>query len=128
MQGQVVHFEVPFGDGDRARSFYREIFGWFIQELPDMGYTMVSTGPTSDDGRPSDPGYINGGMFDRASAAPKGPVVTIAVENIDETLKKVAELGGAIIDKRTPVGDMGFAAYFEDSEGNLMGLWENATG
>lgn len=30
------------------------------------------------------------------------------------------------IDKRTPVGDMGFAAYFEDSEGNLMGLWENA--
>jgi predicted enzyme related to lactoylglutathione lyase len=26
-----------------------------------------------------------------------------------------------------PVGDMGFAAYFNDSEGNLMGLWQNAT-
>jgi predicted enzyme related to lactoylglutathione lyase len=26
------------------------------------------------------------------------------------------------------VGDMGFAAYFTDTEGNLMGLWENAPG
>ena len=128
MQGQVVHFEVPFGDGDRARSFYRETFGWVIQEIPDMGYTMVSTGPTSDEGMPSETGYINGGMFDRASATPTGPVVTIAVESIDETLKKIDGLGGSTVDERTPVGDMGFAAYFKDTEGNLMGLWENAPG
>jgi hypothetical protein len=26
-----------------------------------------------------------------------------------------------------PVGDMGFAAYFTDCEGNLMGLWQSAS-
>ena len=25
------------------------------------------------------------------------------------------------------VGEMGFAAYFTDSEGNLMGLWQTAS-
>jgi len=128
MQRRVVHFEVPFEDGDRARGFYREIFGWAINEIPGMGYTMVSTGPTSDEGMPSEPGYINGGMFDRASSSPTGPVIIIDVENIDETLKKIGELGGSTIDPRTPVGDMGFAAYFKDTEGNLIGLWENAPG
>ena len=128
MQGQVVHFEVPFDDGDRARSFYREAFGWGINEMSEMDYTLVSTGPTSDQGMPSEPGFINGGMFDRASASANGPVVTIVVESIDETLKKIAELGGSTVDEQTAVGDMGFAAYFKDTEGNLMGLWENAPG
>jgi hypothetical protein len=27
---------------------------------------------------------------------------------------------------KTPVGDMGFAAYFTDPEGNVVGLWETA--
>ena len=27
MAGRVVHFEVPFSDGDRARAFYAEAFG-----------------------------------------------------------------------------------------------------
>ena len=28
MSGRVVHFEIPFDDGDRARAFYQEAFGW----------------------------------------------------------------------------------------------------
>jgi hypothetical protein len=27
---------------------------------------------------------------------------------------------------KTAVGDMGFAAYFTDPEGNVVGLWETA--
>jgi len=27
---------------------------------------------------------------------------------------------------RQEVGQMGFSAYFNDPEGNLMGLWQNA--
>jgi predicted enzyme related to lactoylglutathione lyase len=30
------------------------------------------------------------------------------------------------VSDREPVGDMGFAAYFKDTEGNLVGLWETA--
>jgi predicted enzyme related to lactoylglutathione lyase len=32
MSGRVVHFEIPFDDGDRARAFYREAFGWQLQD------------------------------------------------------------------------------------------------
>ena len=31
MSARVVHFEVPFDDAERARSFYQEVFDWQIQ-------------------------------------------------------------------------------------------------
>ncbi|MBH0122817.1 VOC family protein [Rhodococcus sp. CX] len=124
MSGKVVHFEIPFDDGDRARSFYREAFGWQINEMPEMDYTIVVTGPTDETGMSSEPGYIGGGMMQRGEAA--APVVTIDVDNIDQALEKIESLGGKTVSPRTPVGTMGFAAYFKDSEGNLMGLWETA--
>jgi uncharacterized protein len=123
--GRVVHFEIPFDDGDRARGFYKELFGWQVMEMPEMGYTIVSTGPSGDEG-PTEPGYINGGMLARAQAATSGSVVVIDVDSIDRTLERIGGLGGATVVGRTPVGDMGFAAYFTDPEGNVVGLWENA--
>src|SRR4051794_29554373 len=64
MNGRVVHFEIPYDDGDRARGFYREAFGWQLQSMPGMGYTLVSSGPSDDTG-PTEPGFINGGMMSR---------------------------------------------------------------
>lgn len=124
MSARVVHFEIPHDDAERARSFYRAAFGWDVQSLPDMGYTIVSTGPAGDQG-PSEPGYINGGMLQRSELS-RAPVLTIAVEDIDAALTTVESHGGTTVRGRLPVGEMGFAAYFTDTEGNVMGLWENA--
>lgn len=127
MHGRIVHFEVPFDVGDRARNFYQKAFGWNLAPMPELDYTIVSTGPVTDEGMPSESGFINGGMFERGSdRPPSGPVVVINVESIDDSLKQVGELGGAALTGRAPVGDMGFAAYFKDTEGNIMGLWESA--
>lgn len=93
-----------------------------------MSYTMVSTGPGTDEGGPSEPGFVNGGMFERGPEMPSGPVVVISVESIDDSLTQISELGGSALTGRAAVGDMGFAAYFTDPEGNVMGLWENAPG
>ena len=72
MSGRVVHFEIPYDDGERARRFYREAFDWELQEMPGMDYTLVVSGPSGDRG-PTEPGYINGGMLARKeSAAPQG--------------------------------------------------------
>jgi predicted enzyme related to lactoylglutathione lyase len=125
MSGRVVHFEVPFDDADRARGFYRDVFGWQIMEMPDMGYNIVSTGPAGDDGMPSEPGFIGGGMLQRQDPVTK-PVIVVQVDDIDATLKQVGSSGGSVVREKMNVGDMGFAAYFADSEGNLMGLWQNA--
>ena len=126
MSGRVVHFEVPFDDADRAREFYREVFGWQIQPMPEMDYTIVSTGPVSDQGMPSEPGYIGGGMMQR-QAPYTSPVITLDVDDIDATIVAIEKQGGAAVGEKMAVGDMGFAAYFTDSEGNVMGLWQNAS-
>jgi predicted enzyme related to lactoylglutathione lyase len=126
MSGRVVHFEVPFDDADRARSFYRGVFDWQIQTVPEMGYNLVSTGPVSDQGGPSEPGYIGGGMLQR-QAPVNAPVITLEVDDLDAAMVAIDKHGGSAVGEKMPVGDMGFAAYFNDSEGNLMGLWQSAT-
>lgn len=126
MSGRVMHFEIPFDDGDRARGFYKAAFGWNVQEAPDMNYTVVASGPTTEQGMPSEHGFINGGMMQRDTGPASGPVITIDVENIDAALERIETLGGSAVIAKQAVGDMGFAAYFKDPEGNVMGLWEAA--
>ena len=128
MTGRIVHFEIPFDDGDRARSFYQDAFGWNVQHIPDMDYTMVMSGPTTEQGMPSEPGFINCGMLGRNLAPSGAPVITVDVDSIDAALEKIEKLGGATVLAKQPVGTMGFAAYFSDPEGNVMGLWESASG
>ncbi|MGY1752225.1 VOC family protein [Blastococcus sp. SYSU D01042] len=126
MSGRVVHFEIPYDDGDRARSFYKAAFDWEIVQLPDMGgYTLVMTGPSGDQG-PSEAGFINGGMLSREMSVTRYPVVVVDVPSIDEALARITGLGGTVVSAKTPVGDMGFAAYLSDPEGNVVGLWETA--
>ncbi|MFG1628170.1 VOC family protein [Kribbella sp. NPDC049227] len=125
MSGRIVHFEVPYDDGERARTFYREAFGWNLMEMPEMDYTMASTGPVDDQAMPSEPGFINGGMFQRTEELTR-PVLTIDVTDVDAALKTVESLGGKQVGEKLAVGDMGFAAYFEDPEGNILGLWQSA--
>ncbi|MFC6287170.1 VOC family protein [Nocardioides sp. GCM10027113] len=124
MSGRVVHFEIPFDDAERAQEFYKHVFGWEVQPMPEMDYTMVQTGPTGEQG-PTEAGYIGGGMMKRQMPG-QGPNVVIDVENIDEAMKHVSEHGGSQMVEKMQVGDMGWAAYFQDPEGNVIGLWQNA--
>ena len=125
MSARVVHFEVPFDDADRARGFYRDVFDWQIQSMPEMDYNLVSTGPSTDQGMPSEPGFIGGGMMQR-QAPVTTPVITLQVDDIDATVIAIEKHGGKAVGEKMAVGDLGFAAYFNDSEGNLMGLWQSA--
>lgn len=47
------------------------------------------------------------------------------MSNIDEALKKIEQNGGKVVRGKEEVGDVGYAAYFKDSEGNVVGLWQN---
>jgi uncharacterized protein len=126
MTGRVVHFEIPFDDKQRAMAFYRDVFGWRMDEMPDFDYVGVSSGPVGEDGRPTEPGFIGGGMTGRGGQN-TGTVITVDADDIDATLARVTERGGRVVEGRRPVGDMGFTAYFSDSEGNVVGLWQTAT-
>lgn len=127
MAGKVVHFEIPFDDGDRAREFYSAAFGWTMMPMPEMGYTIVMTGPSDPETGPSEAGFINGGMMAREGDF-TGPNLVIDVESIEAAIEAVVGSGGTEVSGKQPVGEMGFAAYVRDTEGNLVGLWETNPG
>ncbi len=125
---KVVHFEIPADDIDRAKEFYGSIFGWQLQtmQMGDGEYTIVMTSPVDEQTQlPTEPGAINGGMFRRNEQTPT-PVITIDVDEIDQALKEIESGGGSTVTPRTPIPGMGAFAYFEDPEGNVMGLWETS--
>jgi uncharacterized protein len=121
----VVHFEIPTDDLSRAKEFYGAVFGWGLQNMEELRYTIALTTPADDQGRPTEPGAINGGMMERAADVPS-PVITINVQSVDDALKKVEAAGGAIVRGKGEVAGMGFFAYVKDTESNVIGLWENA--
>lgn len=121
---QVIHFEIPAQNAERAEEFYNSVFGWGINDIPDMKYKIVHTGPTDKDGMIREVGFINGGMMERSSEL-SYPVITIDVPDIEEISRKIVENGGEIIRAKMNVGSMGYAAYFKDSEGNIVGLWQS---
>jgi len=125
MAGRVVHFEIPAANVKRAREFYTKAFGWQINDHPGMNYAMVGTTESDDRGMPKHPGAINGGMLKRKKPV-SAPVITIDVEDIDASLEEIKELGGTVAAKKQMVGEMGFSAYFKDTEGNVVGLWQSA--
>ena len=124
---KVVHFEIPADDLDRAKKFYGAVFGWSLDTMAMPGggdYTSVVTTPVDEQTQmPREPGAINGGMTERTDSNP-APVLTIDVEAIDAALAEVESAGGRTVQPRTEIPGMGAFAYFTDSEGNVMGLWE----
>jgi predicted enzyme related to lactoylglutathione lyase len=123
--GKVVHFEIPADNLARAKKFYSTVFGWTLNDFPDLEYTIAKTAESDQNGMPKEPGAINGGMLQRQDPV-KSPVITISVENMDQAAATIEKNGGKMIRAKMAVGDMGFAAYFKDTEGNVVGLWQNA--
>ncbi len=121
---KVIHFEIPAENVERAEIFYRTVFDWDVSRFPGMKYTLLRTTKIGENQTPIEPGAINGGMFERTEQL-RTPIITIGTKNIDETIEKLKKNGGRVIMDKFPVGDMGMSAYFQDTEGNVLGLWQN---
>ncbi|MGH9242964.1 MAG: VOC family protein [Acidimicrobiales bacterium] len=124
--GKVVHFEIPADDVARAKGFYGSIFEWELQDMEEMDYTVVQTVAVDDQQMPAEPGAINGGLVQRSADVP-APIITIDVDSIDDAIKKIEAGGGSAVRPRTEIPGMGAYAYFKDTEGNVVGLWETAS-
>ena len=121
----VVHFEMPYGDADRVKAFYKAVFGWKMQGLGEAmgGYVTAGTTKTGANGRPADPGAINGGFFRKKPDWPaQYPSVVIAVDDIGRAMGKVKEAGGEVLGEPMDIPGVGAYVSFMDSEGNRVSL------
>ena len=118
----VVHFEMPYEDGKRMAGFYAAAFGWQTSKM-DADYIVATTTEVGKNGRPKNPGAINGGFYPKKKDWPaQYPSVVIAVEDIKESMKKVAKAGGKVLGEPNGIPGIGLYVSFEDTEGNRVAI------
>lgn len=118
MINPVVHFEIPVTDMDRAVRFYEAVFGFSLRLETVDGYPMAFF-PRAD-GQPGASGALAKG--DVYVPAKTGPVLYFDVADIDATLAKAEAAGSVILYAKKDIGEAGFVAEIEDSEGNRIAL------
>ena len=127
----VVHFEMPYEDGERLVKFYTRAFGWQMQKLgKEMGdYVLAATTETDENRMIKRPGAINGGLFPKKPDWPaQVPSVVIAVDDIRKAMKRVTEAGGSVLGEPMEIPGVGLYVAFIDTEGNRASMLQPMMG
>lgn len=123
MKNVINWFEIYTSDFNRAKKFYAEVFKCKLTDLPvssdrhsEMKY---ATFPGDEKGN-----GVSGALvkIDQAKPGSGGTLVYFDSKEINAELSRVEAAGGKIIRPKLNIGDFGFIALIEDTEGNLIGL------
>jgi predicted enzyme related to lactoylglutathione lyase len=118
MQNPVYHFEIPVTDMDRAIQFYEAVLGYQLTRQEVDGYEMAFF-PRAD-GKPGTSGALAKG--DVYIPSKTGTIIYFDVPNIDPVLEKATAQGAKILYPKKSIGEAGYVAEIEDSEGNRIAL------
>lgn len=111
MAHPVVHFEISGPDDGRLADFYASLFGWRMQPVPGIGYTLIDTGAAG----------INGGI-ERVTDVRPATTFYIETDDLQSALDKINLVGGKTITPITELPGMATYAIFEDLDGLAVGL------
>ena len=117
-RNQVVWFDIPVRDVDRAMRFYSAILGKPLKkEQAGPGAAIVVL--------PYAEGAIGGALVQSLDAKPSdsGPLLYLNAQGrLDEVLRTVEIFGGKVIAEKQSITPFGFRAIVLDSEGNRIAL------
>ena len=112
-QHPIIHIEFSASDREDAGRFYNDVFGWQIQQMPEMNYATFEA-----------QGGPGGGFNPVDEQNPAGTIlVYIDTKDINADLKKIETLGGTTIVPKTEIPKIGWFAIFADLTGNQVGLY-----
>ena len=114
----VFYFEIPVADMDRAVRFYSTVFDLELTRQTIDGYDMALF-PRAENAPGASGALAAGDVYVPSKA---GVLIYIDVPDIDRVLTLATANGGGVLYAETHVGDAGFVAEIEDSEGNRIGL------
>lgn len=113
-------FEIPAIDINRAVKFYETIFGITMQVDDMMGMKMGMFPWTMGSGK------ANGALVQGPMHKPSmdGAVIYLnGNPDLSQVLDKIEAAGGKILMPKTQIGpEIGYMAFFTDTEGNRMAL------
>ena len=123
MKNAVNWFEIYTSDFERAKNFYSEVFKCKLTDMPvdserhaQMQYAAF---PNDQNSKGASGALVK---LDIAKPGIGGTLVYFDSEEIDAELSRVENAGGKIIRQKLNIGDFGFIALIEDTEGNMIGL------
>lgn len=114
-------FEIPMTDVERARKFYETIFDCKLDYAQMMDMDMLFFPAEPGNGKASG-GLVKSNMH--TPSAELGPIIYLnGNPDLDNALSKVEAAGGKVLMPKTHISDdIGYMAFFIDSEGNRMAL------
>ncbi|HPO62510.1 MAG TPA: VOC family protein [Candidatus Kapabacteria bacterium] len=116
MKAQIRFFEIPSENYQRAIKFYQNVFGFEIKscEYETEKMAMIEGNP------------VPGCIFYAEGYKPSndGVIISFEVEDINVILEKAKRNGSKVVMEKCQIQaeNMGYCAYFIDSEGNKIGL------
>jgi len=114
----VGWFEIPVSDMQRAKAFYEKVFELELS-LNQMGPAEMAWFPMHHEknGAP-------GTLIKAEGYAPSntGTVVYFQQVDIGAACGRIEEAGGKVLQPKMSIGEHGFVAHFEDTEGNRLAL------
>ena len=116
-------FEISVSDIKRAQKFYEKVFGIHMNEKEMMGMKMAFF-PSEDMNAKVSGGLVQGPMHKPSADGAK--IYLNGNPDLANALGKVEAAGGKVLMPKTKITDeIGFMAYFSDTEGNTVALHSN---
>jgi uncharacterized protein len=121
MKNPIGWIEIPVTDLERAEKFYADFLGWkFDRQEPRHGYTMSWFSPMEMESYGSAATLMLGEGY---IPSHQGTMIYFsAPESVETTEKKAGEMGVKVLIPKMNIGEHGFFAAFEDSEGNRIAV------
>jgi predicted enzyme related to lactoylglutathione lyase len=114
----VNWFEIPVNDMSRAVRFYEAVFGVSLAQM-EMGPAQMAMFPMVQGGTNAGGALVKTEGYTPSHA---GTIVYFSVADIEGTLSTIGSAGGSTIVPKMSIGEHGFFAQFQDSEGNRVAL------
>ena len=111
----ISYLRIPARDAQASAAFYHDVFGWTVD--------AARADPSFEDGS----GHVIGHLVpDAAVAGEAGVRPYVYVDSVDDTLERVSDLGGALVEPPYAEGDLRVAT-FRDPAGNVIGVWQRGS-
>jgi uncharacterized protein len=107
----VGWFEIYVQDMRRAKTFYETVFSTKLEKLSDHA-----------EGHGTHRRYRRVGAEERRPASGNSVIVYFMCEDCANESKKAATNGGKVMKYNSAIGQHGFIALVNDTEGNVIGL------
>ncbi len=112
---QVVWFDIPVVDLDRAIRFYAAVLGTTVDrhDIPGGAIGVLAHGGSS----------VGGCLVMGSTPGTTGPLIYLnATGRLDQAVAAVAANGGTVLQPKHSIAPHGWRALVRDSEGNRVAL------